>query len=193
MWTYSSLLHVTAAVFTGKLGWIVAPIWAAFTGVGFALQAPAAEFISCCGFVFSKHLYDVGDTIKLNDGKDGKDGPKLTVRRMYLTYTEFWQVDTGILVEIQHTELLKMNISNLTRSKCRSIPILPITIDANTTMNDERIKAIEKELQDFVMYGGRCRYTKAVSLESLWMDNGQKKQLHIKIDFKEYVSILPYM
>jgi predicted amino acid dehydrogenase len=110
---------------------------------------------------------------------------------MYLTYTVFQQVNSGILVEIQHTLLITQHISNLTRSKHRSVPITIDDTATETAKNDKRIKQVGDQLHEFATNKENgCWSTKTVNLESLWMDNGQKKQVHMKIEFKEDVSIL---
>jgi hypothetical protein len=171
----------TAAAFTGKLGSIVAPLWATFTGLSFALQKPTEKFITCCIFVFSKQPYNIGDRVKV------KDGEELKVIKVFLMYSVFQQVKDGILVEMEHMELITQNISNLTRSKHRG---MAITVSASEEkLNEDQIGKIRDDLHKFVEVNKDCcRFIKTAGLEWIWTDNGSKKELHLKIEYKRGVS-----
>jgi hypothetical protein len=55
------------AFFTKHLSDYLTPIWTTVTGLSFALAGTVTEFITACGFVFSKQPYDIGDRVVIED------------------------------------------------------------------------------------------------------------------------------
>jgi small-conductance mechanosensitive channel len=81
--------------------------------LSFAFAGPVAEVVNSCVFVFAKHAYDVGDYCLIKD-------KKLVVKRIYLTHTNFEEVngpdERGRVVQISHSALTAELIVNWTRS-----------------------------------------------------------------------------
>jgi hypothetical protein len=82
--------------------------WSTFTGLAFAIGGTATEFFAACFFVFVKNPYDVGDDVVI-------DKKFLRVEGIYLMHSTFRNQDENI-VQIPHSELQKMWITNFSRS-----------------------------------------------------------------------------
>jgi len=91
----------------------LAPVWATFAGLSFAVQGPVKSFTDACIFVFSQHPYDVGDWVIWGKEKD----LKLIVSEVRLLKTTFTCAESGKIVHIPHTEICTGYIENLSRTK----------------------------------------------------------------------------
>lgn len=82
--------------------------WLVFTGLSFAIAGTVTEFFAACFFVFVKHPYHSGDEVAI-------DEELFTVGGIHLMHSTFINED-GDVVQIPHSELQTMRVTNFSRS-----------------------------------------------------------------------------
>lgn len=129
------------AFFISNFSNYLTPLWATFTGLGFALQGTVQEYLASCTFVFSQHPYDIGDRVALDNG------PVLIVEDIRLAYTTFRGVENGRVSQIRHSELCKKKVENLSRS---NIQCYRDTFSIESRIADSKPEDIKNRLNQYV-------------------------------------------
>ena len=166
-----------AAFFTRDLNSFVTPLWTTFTGISFALQGTASNFLTSCIFAFPEQPYDVGDHVMIDD-------KELIVKSVFLMYSVFHKVTDEVSVQLSHTSISSKWIANLSRSNQKSYSTV-ILIDTIITANE--IANIEKELNKTISNDPyHFRYIKEIELQFIWTKD-LKRELQVKIPYSNRV------
>jgi hypothetical protein len=155
------------------------PIWTTVTGLSFALQGTVTEFISACQFVFFKQPYDVGDLVVIED-------KELIVDKICLLDTVFHRHSNGTVENIAHRKISDSWITNLTRSKGRSVKEVVTTPENPGVITTPQLEQHRQVLTEFIEDNlTRGRYLDAqgikLSVEPA-SDLRQKVIVHIKLN-----------
>lgn len=169
----------------------LAPVWATFAGLSFALQGPVKSFTDACIFVFSQHPYDVGDWVIWGKEKD----LKLVVEEIRLLYTTFTCADSGKTVHIPHTELCTGYIENLSRTSTYFVKSIVLHVEAKVDKcHKEAIDKFQQEkLREFLRSGEKrdiCRYHQLpkISVVPIKAEDLDEKGIRVEFQRKEWVS-----
>lgn len=167
-----------AAFFTNRLSSYLTPIWTTVTGLSFALSGTVTEFITACSFVFSKHPYDIGDRVTIED----KD---LIVHKICLQYTIFRRVSDGAVEQIAHKKICDSWIANMSRSKDLSVKETAAIPDNSISICKATLDRYQVTLKQFIKEKAvRFRYLSAddiqISVQSS-KDDGRKLVAIIKL------------
>jgi hypothetical protein len=139
----SSDANKIAAFFTKHLSDYLTPIWTTVTGLSFALAGTVTEFISACGFVFSKQPYDIGDRVIIQE----KD---LIVEEICLLYTVFHRASDGAIEQIAHKVICDSWITNLSRSRGLSVKESVAVPESADTISKPTLDSYQAALENFI-------------------------------------------
>jgi hypothetical protein len=132
-----------AAFFTSRLSTYLTSIWTTVIGLSFALSATVTKFITPCGFVFSKHPYDIGNRVVIED----KD---LIVNEICLLYTVFHRAFGGAIEQIAHKKICDSWITNLSRSRGLSVKKSATVPESSSTVSKPILESYHAVLRDFI-------------------------------------------
>ncbi|KAK2043796.1 hypothetical protein LZ31DRAFT_585093 [Colletotrichum somersetense] len=103
---------IYAAFFSTSFSTYLATIGTQLAAIGFAISGTVQEFLGSCIFIFVKHLFDVGDRVKI-------DGHEMTVKKIPLLYSIFRKVDSNKTTQVPNINLNSVCFDDIERLRRR--------------------------------------------------------------------------
>ncbi|PVH83590.1 hypothetical protein DL98DRAFT_615987 [Cadophora sp. DSE1049] len=145
----------------------------ALLSLSFVFATTAQEVLGSCIFLFSKHPFDVGDRVDINNDQ-------LTVTHISLLFTIFKRVSNHRTVQIPNNILNSLWVENVSRSEQMREQV-SIFVSFSTSFDD--IQTLQNEMRDFVQENSR-EFSQGADIQLLGTAEMNKLELRLEICHK---------
>ncbi|KAH9203848.1 Mechanosensitive ion channel-domain-containing protein [Leptodontidium sp. 2 PMI_412] len=145
----------------------------ALLSLSFVFATTAQEVLGSCVFLFSKHPFDVGDRVDINNDQ-------LIVTHISLLFTIFKRVSNHRTVQIPNNILNSLWVENVSRSEQMREQV-SIFVSFSTSFDD--IQTLQTEMRDFVQEHSR-EFSQGADIQLLGTAEMNKLELRLEICHK---------